>query len=131
MKVSFHPVIDWDNHEHPGDLDFGIYRSSGRSFGRFIWGNTGLISILGYEDLADLQGVPVRDLFVKPGGRKELLKELREKRFVKNRLLTLRRKDEVPVTVSVTALAEFDEKGQIQFINGLVQEIGEKSKADS
>ncbi|MDD1664157.1 MAG: PAS domain-containing protein [Methanomicrobiales archaeon] len=131
MKVSFHPVIDWDNHEHPGDLDFGIYRSSGRSFGRFIWGNTGLISILGYEDLADLQGVPIRELFIKPKKREALLEELQEKKFVKNRLLTLRRKDGKPVTVSVTALAEFDEKGQIQFINGLVQEIGEKSKADS
>ena len=113
------------------DLKVGIYRSSGDPSGRFIWGNTGLISILGYESLADLQGVPVRDLFVKPGGRKELLKELREKKFVKNRLLTLRRKDGTQLTVSVTALAEFDEKGQLQFINGLVQEIGEKSKADS
>jgi hypothetical protein len=49
---------------------------------------------------------------------------------VKNRLLTLRRKDGVPVTVSVTALAEFGEKGDLQFVNGLVQEIGEGNASD-
>ncbi|MDD1662467.1 MAG: PAS domain S-box protein, partial [Methanomicrobiales archaeon] len=113
------------------DLDIGIYRSSGDPSGRFIWGNTGLISILGYEDLADLQGVPVRDLFIKPKKRETLIEELREKKFVKNRLLTLRRKDGTPVTVSVTALAEFDEKGKIQFINGLVQELAGNGAPDS
>jgi PAS domain S-box-containing protein len=108
------------------DLNIGIYRSTGDPDGRFIWGNTGLISILGFEDLADLQGVPVRDLFQKPGGRKALLRELQEKKFVKNRLLSLRKKDGTPVKVSVTALAEFDEKGNVRFITGLVQEAGEK-----
>jgi PAS domain S-box-containing protein len=108
------------------DLNIGIYRSSGDPAGRFIWGNTGLISILGYEDLADLQGVPIRDLFIRPEGRKALLGELQEKRFVKNRLLTLKRKDGTPVTVAVTALAEFGEDGKLRFITGLVQELAEE-----
>jgi PAS domain S-box-containing protein len=108
------------------DLNVGIYRSSGDPAGRFIWGNTGLLSILGYEDLADLQGVPIRDLFMRPEGRKALLGELQEKKFVKNRLFTLKRKDGTPVTVSVTALAEFDEKGKVRFITGLVQELAEE-----
>jgi PAS domain S-box-containing protein len=112
------------------DLDIGIYRSSGDPDGRFIWGNTGLISILGFEDLADLTGVPVRDLFQRPGGRKALLRELKEKKFVKNRLLNLRKKDGTPVKVSVTALAEFDEKGNLQFITGLVQEAGGEAAPD-
>ncbi|HTY52758.1 MAG TPA: PAS domain S-box protein [Methanomicrobiales archaeon] len=111
------------------DLDIGIYRSSGDPAGRFIWGNTGLISILGYESLADLQGVPVRDLFAKPDGRGDLLRELREKKFVKNRILSLKRRDGAMLTVSVTALAEFDEKGEVRFITGLVQEIGAAGKA--
>ena len=34
------------------------------------------------------------------------------------------------MTVSVTALAEFDEKGKLEFINGLVQEIREGSASD-
>ncbi|HVP25259.1 MAG TPA: PAS domain S-box protein [Methanomicrobiales archaeon] len=111
------------------DLNIGIYRSSGDPAGRFIWGNTGLVSILGYEDLADLQGVPIRELFIRPEGRMALLEELQEKRFVKNRLFSLRRKDGTPVTVSVTALAEFDEKGKLQYITGLVQEMSETIQA--
>jgi PAS domain S-box-containing protein len=111
------------------DLNIGIYRSSGDPAGRFIWGNTGLVSLLGYENLADLQGVPIRELFIRPEGRRALLEELQEKRFVKNRLFRLRRKDGTPVTVSVTALAEFDEKGKLQYITGLVQEISETGQA--
>jgi PAS domain S-box-containing protein len=111
------------------DLNIGIYRSSGDPEGRFIWGNTGLLSILGFEDLADLRGVPVKDLFQKPGGRKALLRELQEKKFVKNRLLSLKKKDGTPVKVSVTALADFDMEGKLRFITGLVQEAGEKGGA--
>ena len=43
--------------------------------------------------------------------------------FVKNKVLSLKKKDTTPVTVSVTALAEFDEKKNIVFINGIVQDI--------
>ena len=71
----------------------------------------------------------MKDLFQKPGGRKALLRELQEKRFVKNRLLSLRRKDGTPVKVSVTAIAEFDEKGDLRFITGLVQETGREGTA--
>jgi len=75
--------------------------------------------------------VPVRDLFIKPKKRETLIEELRDKKFVKNRHLTLKKKDGTPVTVSVTALAEFDEKGNHQFINGLVQELAENGATDS
>jgi PAS domain S-box-containing protein len=113
------------------DLNIGIYRSSGDPEGRFIWGNTGLISILGFEDLADLRGIPVKDIFQKPNGRKALLKVLQEKKFVKNQVLSLKKKDGTPVKVSVTALAEFDEKGTLQFITGLVQELPGRSGPDT
>jgi hypothetical protein len=45
------------------------------------------------------------------------------KGFVKNRILHLKRNDGVPVTVSVTALAEFNEDKNLVFINGIVQDI--------
>jgi hypothetical protein len=40
------------------DLKVGIYRSTGDPSGRFIWGNTGLVSILGYENLVDSREWP-------------------------------------------------------------------------
>jgi PAS domain S-box-containing protein len=105
------------------DLNVGIYRSTGDPRGRFVWGNTALLNILGYTTISDLQEVPVIDVFSDPGARLELLEELQEKQFVKNRVLYLRRPEGSPISVSVTALAEFDENRNVIFINGIVQDI--------
>jgi len=105
------------------DLNVGIYRSTGDPSGRFVWGNTALLNILGYHSMSDLQSVNVTDVFSKPDGRLELLNELRKHRFVKNRVLHLKRHDGTPVSVSVTALAEVNENNDIVFINGIVQDI--------
>lgn len=105
------------------DLNVGIYRSTGDPRGRFVWGNTALLNILGYTTISDLQDVPVIDIFSDPAARIELLDELRKKQFVKNRVLHLRRPEGIPISVSVTALAEFDENRNVVFINGIVQDI--------
>jgi PAS domain S-box-containing protein len=110
------------------DLNVGIYRSTGDPSGKFVWGNTALLDILGYHSISDLREVPVIDLFDQPGGRQELLDELRKNRFVKNRMLHLKKPDGTPVCVSVTALAEFDENRNVVFINGIVQDISPFSK---
>ena len=101
----------------------GIYRSTGDPRGRFVWGNTALLNILGYTTISDLQDVPVIDVFSDPAARLELLDELQKKQFVKNRVLHLRRPEGIPISVSVTALAEFDENRNVVFINGIVQDI--------
>jgi len=105
------------------DLNVGIYRSTGDPRGRFVWGNTALLNILGYNSVSDLQDVPVIDIFSDPGARHKLLEELQKKQFVKNRVLHLRRPDGTPISVSVTALAEFDDDRNVVFINGIVQDI--------
>jgi PAS domain S-box-containing protein len=105
------------------DLNVGIYRSTGDPRGRFVWGNTALLHILGYTTISDLQDVPVIDVFSDPVARLELLEELQKKQFVKNRVLHLRRPDGIPISVSVTALAEFDDNRNVVFINGIVQDI--------
>jgi PAS domain S-box-containing protein len=105
------------------DLNVGIYRSTGDPRGRFVWGNTALLHILGYTSISDLQDVPVIDVFSDPAARLELLEELQKKQFVKNRVLHLIRPEGIPISVSVTALAEFDENRNVVFINGIVQDI--------
>jgi PAS domain S-box-containing protein len=105
------------------DLNVGIYRSTGDPRGKFVWGNTALLNILGYRTMSDLQDIPVINVFSEPDGRLELLDELRKKQFIKNRVLHLRRMDGTPISVSVTALAEFDNDKNVVFINGIVQDI--------
>jgi PAS domain S-box-containing protein len=105
------------------DLNVGIYRSTGDPRGRFVWGNTALLNILGYTTMSDLQDIPVIDVFSDPAARLGLLEELQKKQFVKNRILHLKRPEGTPISVSVTALAEFDENKKVVFINGIVQDI--------
>jgi PAS domain S-box-containing protein len=105
------------------DLNVGIYRSTAEPGGRFVWGNTALLDILGYNTMQDLGEVNVIDIFSKPNGRLELIEELQRNGFVKNRVLHLKRRDNSSITVSVTALAEFDQKKNLVFINGIVQDI--------
>ncbi len=105
------------------DLNVGIYRSTGDPRGKFVWGNTALLNILGYHSITDLREVLVIDVFDEPDRRLELLDELRKNRFVKNRMLHLKKPDGTPLCVSVTALAEFDENQNVVFINGIVQDL--------
>ena len=105
------------------DLNVGIYRSTADPGGRFVWGNTALLDILGYNSMQDLGEVNVIDIFSKPNGRLELIGELQKNGFVKNRILHLKRRDNTSITVSVTALAEFDQMKNLIFINGIVQDV--------
>ncbi|MDT8358252.1 MAG: PAS domain-containing protein [Methanomicrobiaceae archaeon] len=103
-------------------LNWGFYRSTADPDGRFVWGNTALINILGYNSMLELQGINVIELFTEHEMRMELLDELKRNGFVKKKILSLRRKDSRSIDVAVTAVAEFDDKGEIVFINGLVQD---------
>jgi PAS domain S-box-containing protein len=104
-------------------INVGVYRSTGDPEGRFVWGNSSLIKILGYSSLESIREVPVADLFIHIHGREELRHELKEKGFVRNRELLLKRADGSVAHVLVTALATFDENGDISYINGIVEDI--------
>ncbi len=104
-------------------LNMGMYRSTADPQGRFLWGNTSFINILGYDSMNELQGITVIEVFAQPETRKEILQELKRNGYVKNKLIHLKRKDQSAVTVSVTAVAEVNAKGEILSINGVVQEI--------
>lgn len=107
--------------EQAEQINKGLYRSTGDPLGRFVWGNSALTNILGYNSLLELQGINVIEIFTEPEMRGELIAELRRNGFVKNKTLNLKRKDNTPIIVNVTAIAEFNEQGDVIFINGVIQ----------
>ncbi len=112
-------------------IHVGIYRSTGDPKGRFIWGNTSLVRILGFPSLEKLQEIDVADIFVETEGRRNLLDELKKAGFVKNKEISLRRPDGNTLFVSVTALAKFDQSGHIEVINGIVEDITDQKRTSS
>jgi PAS domain S-box-containing protein len=107
------------------NINVGFYRSTGDPTGRFVWGNTSLLRILGYESLDELKTVEIAGLFVESNGRAYLLEELFRTGFVKNKEFPIRRKDGTRINVRVTAVAKFDQKGNISSINGVVEDVTE------
>ncbi len=107
-------------------INVGVYRSTGDPEGRFLWGNTSLVRILGYPSIQSVQEVPVSDLFLRAHGRENLLKDLKENGFVRNREILLKRHDGSVAYVLVTALATFDRNGEISYINGIVEDVTEQ-----
>ena len=110
------------------NMKIGMYRSTGDPKGRFVWGNTSLLDILGYPSFDTLSQIDVADLFAEPGGREMLLADLRQSGFVMNREIYLRRADGSRICVRVTALARYNLAGDIEFINGTVEDITEHKK---
>jgi PAS domain S-box-containing protein len=110
------------------NMKIGMYRSTGDPKGRFVWGNTSLLEILGYPSFDTLSQIDVTDLFAEPGGRAMFLADLRQSGFVMNRKLYLKRSDGSRICVRVTALAKYNLKGDIEFINGTVEDITEHEK---
>jgi PAS domain S-box-containing protein len=109
-------------------IHVGIYRSTGDPKGRFIWGNTSLVRILGFPSLEKLQEIDVADIFVETDGRRNLLDELKKAGFIKNKEIALRRSDGNILFVSVTALAKFDKSNHIEVINGIVEDITDQKR---
>jgi PAS domain S-box-containing protein len=110
-------------------IGVGFYRSSGDREGHFLWGNSSLARILGYASFDDLAGLTIADLFTESDGRGRLLAELREKGFVKNHEVFLRRHDGEMIWVRITALASFSESGAISSISGIIEDITELKQA--
>jgi len=106
-----------------GDINVGVYRSTGDPEGRIAYGNTSLLDILGFESLERLKDIPVSSLFAEEGGRIELLADLKRDGFVKNRELHLYRPDGRLIHVRVTAIATFNPDQTVDFINGIVEDI--------
>jgi hypothetical protein len=111
-------------------INVGIYRSTGDPEGRFLWGNSSLVRILGYPSLDSVRELPVSGVFLHAHGRDDLLHELKERGFVRNREVLLKRRDGSVAFVLVTALATFNEHGDIDYINGIAEDITEQRILD-
>ncbi|MDH7510979.1 MAG: PAS domain S-box protein [Methanolinea sp.] len=109
--------------ESVGDINVGVYRSTGDPEGKFVWGNTSLVGILGFESMDLLKDISVSSLFSEAGGRTELLAALKRDGFVKNRKIQLRRPDGRVIHVLVTAIATFNPDQTIAHINGIVEDV--------
>jgi len=112
------------------NLNVGIYRNSPQN-DKWIHVNTHCARIFGYDDVEEFKKGFVTDNYVNPDARKFFLREIKEKGAVFNYELYLRRRDGTPFWAEVSARAQFDQSGEILWIDGVVVDISERKRAEA
>ncbi len=113
------------------NLNVGVYRSTGEHRGRYLQVNPAMIKIFGYEAIEDFMNVTITDLYREPEDRRTFVDKIKEFGYVRNEELALRKKDGTPITVSVTAVAQFEENGDIKWIDGVTEDVTERKQAEA
>ena len=112
------------------NINVGIYRFDGSHQGEILEANPAMAKLLGYKSVDELKYASVVDLYQNPNERKKTLKKLRKFGFIKNEEKHLKRKDGTPIIASATAHAQKDDMGKIAWINGALEDITERKRAE-
>ncbi len=112
------------------NLDVGVYRNTAGPQGRFLHANPATARIFGYDSVESFMQVPVADSYQNAEERKMFMAEISEKGSVRNKVLRLHRKDGTRIWASLTATAHFDTKGDIDWIDGIIEDITERKHVE-
>lgn len=122
--------IEDDYHALVDNLSAGVYRNTGGPQGRFIWANPAIARMFGYDSVEAFMEVAVSDLYVDPGERQRFVDEVKKSGVVKEWELRLKRRDGTPFWASCTATVKRDERGEIQWMDGIIYDISERKEAE-
>lgn len=112
------------------NVNIGIYRNTGGTYGRFIQANPAMLKIFGYDSIDEFMKISVSDLYQNPDERILFVEEVSQKGFLKDKELLLKKKDGTPIWASVTANAQYDENGDIKWLDGVIEDITERKKLE-
>ena len=112
------------------NVNLGIYRSTVAPKDLFIEANPALVSMFGYKDKDNFMKVHVSDLYKDPADREKFAEKIKKKEFVIDEELQLKRKDGSLFIASVSAVAVKDIEGNIQYYDGIIEDITERKRME-
>ncbi len=112
------------------NLNVGVYRNTGGSKGIFLQANPALAKIFGYESVEEFMSKNISDFYVDPNDRQGFVSVLQMNGYCKNFELRLKKKDGSPITVSISANVKRDTLGNIEWMDGILQDITEQKQAE-
>jgi len=107
------------------NISVGVFRNTADTKGRVVQGNRALAEILGFDSIQELYEHSVSDFYLNPDDRKGFLSELSKTGQVKNMEMRLKKKDNTPIWAYISATAEYDESGNIKWLDGFIDDITE------
>ncbi len=111
------------------NLNIGIYRNTVGPKGKFIEANPAIIKMFGFNSREDFFNLNVSDLYLNQSDRAKFNLKMLKQGEVRNEELQLQKKDGTLFTASTTAVAVKNEKGEIKYFDGIVEDITERKKA--
>ena len=110
-------------------LHEGVYFST--PAGQWLDANQALVQMLGFQTKAELQAVPVAELYVDPSERTRWLTDLNRYAVVLDREIHLRRKDGSEIVCLDSARAIYDTDGRVIRYQGTLVEITQKREMEA
>ena len=111
------------------NVNIGIYRNTGGPRGRFLQANPAMARMFGYASVEEFLDVPTAQLYQNPEERRQFVRKIQKNGIVQNEELKLLKKDGTFMWGSVTAKVHYNEKGEIQWIDGAVEDITERRRS--
>lgn len=112
------------------NLRVGVYRNTGGKQGRFLYANQAIAEMFGYATPEEFLKVSVAELYQDPEERERFVTELNRHGFVKDRELRLKKRDGTHFWASVTATASLVPESKVQWIDGVIEDIGRRKAAE-
>ena len=113
------------------NLNIGIYRNTGGPHGRFMQVNPAIAKMFGYASVGEFLQVRVSDLYEDPEERRLFVEEVSRRKCVRDWKLRLRRKDGTRLCAAVTAVAHYDANGQIDWIDGVIEDVTDREHVEA
>lgn len=113
------------------NLNVGIYRNTVGSVGKFIEANPAIVEMFGFDSRDEFLKVSVSDLYKNPYDRKEYSAKILKEGRVRNEELLLQKKDGTSFIASVSAVVLKDEKDEVKYCDGILEDITERKQTEA
>jgi two-component system, cell cycle sensor histidine kinase and response regulator CckA len=115
-EKNFHTLVN--------NLRVGVYRSASDLWhGSYLEANPAMLLIFGFESAEEFLKVPAADLYQNPEERQVFIDEVLAQGYVKDREIAMKKKDGSTIIVSCTTTANYNEQGEVQWLDGVMEDV--------
>lgn len=112
------------------NLNIGVNRITVLPESRCIHANQACAEIFGYDSLEEFVALPVEQRYADPIERAKFISKVVRQGSFRNYEVKIRRKDGSEAIVSSSARAHYDEKGRVDYFDGIIEDVTERKEAE-
>jgi len=112
------------------NVPVGLFRNTPGPKGKYFMANPAIVRIFGYETVQEFLQTSAVDLYEDPAQRQGFSQKLLAQGRIVREELCLKRHDGTPIWVAVTAEAVRNESGEVEYFDGMVEDITERKHAE-